>query len=86
MEGLVQLRCDAAGHNAGLGRYGIGYQTRVKAYARIVDKELIGSADAGHASVFVHADHIVGVEIILVVDAFQIEKHSVVQPAGADGR
>ena len=86
MERLVQLRNNTAGHDTRLRRNGVLNQARVKAYPLIVDKELIGPADAGHASVLVHAHEIVGIEILLPVNRFQLEEYRIPQPPAAHRR
>ena len=86
VQDLVELRRKAAGHDAGLGGDGVLDQARVKAHAGVVDEVLVGPADAGQASVLVHAHQVVGVEIILAVDPLQLEEHLVPQLAGAHRR
>ena len=64
----MELRRQAAGRDTRLGGDCGLDQARVKAYARVVDEELVGAADAGQAPVRVHAHKVVGIEIILVAD------------------
>ena len=86
VEGFVELRRKPAGHDPGLGADRVLDQARVKAHARVVDEELVGAADAGQAPVGVHAHHVVGVEIVLVADTLQLEKHRVAQTSRAHRR
>jgi len=81
----MELGRQAAGHNAGLGGHGGLHQTRVETHAGVVDEELVGPADAGHAPIFVHAHEVIGVEVVFAVNVVQLEEHFVIQPAGTDG-